>query len=216
MSDVLKRWYPGALIAFAALVSIVVYSHLPERIATHFDVDGYPNGWMPRAMGAFVLPAFMLVLWGILRAVPAIDPRRENFAKFGKSYDLVVAASLTLLAIIHVVILAVGLGYHVNIGRLAPVLIGVFFVVMGNVMPLARPNFMYGIRTPWTLSNDKVWARTHRLGGYTMTGAGVVIVVAGLLLPPDVSMGVLVGASIASILAPAVYSYLTWKREMKK
>jgi uncharacterized membrane protein len=95
-------------------------------------------------------------------------------------------------------------------------LVGALFVVIGNVLPLARSNFMFGIRTPWTLSSDRVWVRTHRLGGYMMTAAGFVMIAAGLLLPAELSIMVVVAAVASAAIAPAVYSYLTWKREIKQ
>ena len=74
---------------------------------------------------------------------------------------------------------------------------------------------MFGVRTPWTLSNERVWARTHRLAGYTMTIAGVVIVATALLLPPGLIDAVFIACVVAALAGPVVYSYLTWKREMK-
>ena len=215
MSDFMKRWYPLFLVLAAAGVSLIVFSRLPERMATHWDLDGNANGWMPRGIGALFAPVMMLAMWGILRAAPMIDPRRENYEKFANSYDVIVAAVLTLLFVAHIIVLALGLGYHVNIAIVGPCLVGVLFVVIGNVLPLARSNFMYGIRTPWTLSNDRVWARTHRLGGYMMTGAGLVMIAGAFMLPTDYITGVIVGSAVAAVIAPVLYSYLAWKREMK-
>ena len=74
----------------------------------------------------------------------------------------------------------------------------------------------FGLRTPWTLSNDRVWTRTHRLAGYTMSGAGLLIIAAAVVLRPDVINDVVIAAIVTAIAGPVVYSYLTWKREMKQ
>ena len=216
MNRIITRWYPAFLVAIAFGVSAAVLGRLPDQMVVHWDMAGNPNGWMSRSIGAFFAPFMMLASWAIFRAAPHIDPRRENFQKFAGSYDFIVAAILTLLLVIHLAVLALALGYHVNIGLIAPMLVGILFVVIGNVLPLARPNFMYGIRTPWTLSNDRVWARTHRFGGYSMTIAGLAMIAASILLPSELGVAVVIGASVASLLAPAVYSYLTWKRETKR
>ena len=212
----LRRWYPIVLALAGVAASLAVFDRLPDPMAIHWSLDGAANGWMPRAVGAFIAPALLLVSWGLLRGAPTLDPRRENFAKFAGAYDTTVAALLTLGFVVHLIVLALGLGYQVSIGRVGPALVGVVFIIVGNVMPLARSNFMFGVRTPWTLSNERVWARTHRLAGYTMTIAGLVIVAIALLLPPGLIGAVFVACIGAALAAPVVYSYLTWKREMKQ
>jgi uncharacterized membrane protein len=209
----LKRWYPIVLALVGVGASVAVYPRLPESMAVHWDIDGNPNGWMPRAFGAFFVPVFLLVLWQLMRILPRIDPREPNYARFGEAYDTIIAATLLLLLATHGIVLADALGYHVPIARLVPALVGALFVVIGNVMPRMRPNWWFGVRTPWTLSNDGVWARTHRLAGFSMTGGGIVMIVAALALPSRFGGPVMLAAAVAALIGPAVYSYLTWRRE---
>ncbi len=99
--------------------------------------------------------------------------------------------SITLMALIHVAVIGRALGWPMpDIGRLVPLLVGGMTLVLGNVMPRARPNWWFGIRTPWTLSSDTVWTRTHRMGGYLMTAAGIITVLS-VVLPPRASFVVL-------------------------
>ena len=216
MNDYLKRWYPIGLAVVAAAGSLVVYDRLPEQITVHWDLAGNPNGSMSRPIGAFITPVILLVAWAAMRAAPAIDPRRENYERFGAAYDIVVAALLLPVFAMHFFLLAVALGYPVPIARLAPALMGPVLVVVGNVMPRARSNFMFGIRTPWTLSNDRVWARTHRLAGYTMTAAGLVLTLSAAFASIKSLQAVIISAVVAALVAPAAYSYFTFRREMKE
>ncbi|HEX7979010.1 MAG TPA: SdpI family protein [Gemmatimonadaceae bacterium] len=213
MTSRVKQWYPVVLALIAAGMSAAVYSRLPDMMAVHWDIGGNPNGWMPRAVGAAFGPVFIILLTLLLRFVPRIDPRAENYARFGEAYEVIVASVLILMLVVHGIVLAVALGYHVSIARIVPALVGALFVVIGNMMPLVRPNWWFGFRTPWTLSNDRVWARTHRLGGYCMTAGGILMIVAALALPPSLGIPVLIAVAIASTFGPVVYSYLTWKRE---
>jgi uncharacterized membrane protein len=153
------------------------------------------------------------VLWGLMRLAPRLDPREENYRRFGEAYETMIASVLLLVLATHAIMLAIALGHHVPVGRLVPALVGALFVVIGNVMPRLRANWWIGVRTPWTLSSDRVWARTHRLAGYSMTIGGLVMIVGGLVLPATLGAPVVVGAAVASVFAPAVYSYLTWRRE---
>jgi len=209
----LRRWYPALLVLVGVLVSVAVYARLPETMAVHWNAQGNPDGWMPRPFGAFFAPALMLVLWGVLRGVRHLDPRQESYARFDGAYETIVAAVLVLVLATHDITIAAALGYRVPIGRLLPTLVGALFVVVGNVMPRLRPNWWFGVRTPWTLSNDRVWARTHRLAGFSMAAAGVVTIVAALALPPAMGIPVMLAAVVAAVFAPAVYSYLSWRRE---
>ncbi len=213
MNSHVKKWYPAALALVAVGMSVAVYRRLPDTMAVHWDFDGNPNGWMPRAVGAAFGPVFLVLLWQVLRFVPRIDPRAENYARFSEAYEVIVASVLVLVLVIHGIVLAVALGYHVSVTRIVPALVGALFVVIGNMMPLVRPNWWFGIRTPWTLSNDRVWARTHRLAGYCMTAGGLVMILAALALPAPLGLPVLIAVAVAATIGPALYSYLTWKRE---
>jgi uncharacterized membrane protein len=151
----------------------------------------------------------------ILPRLPAIDPRRDNYDKFRPSYDLVVNASMTVMALMHVATLGAGMGWPVPVVMVAPVMIGVLFVVLGNVMPRARSNWMFGIRTPWTLTNDRVWERTHRVGGMTFVGAGLLLIVSAFLRPTAM-VAVLITASVLASVIPITYSYFAWRQETSR
>jgi uncharacterized membrane protein len=163
-------------------------------------------------VGAFLLPVMALALWGIMRGLPYIDPRRANYAKFQGTYDLIVNAVITLLLVIHVGVLGAALGWPVPMDRLAPLVVGAMLLLLGNVLPRARSNWWFGIRTPWTLSSDTVWTRTHRVGGYLMTGAGIVTMLS-VLLPRRAGVAVMSVAIGAASLGSVIYSYFVWRGE---
>jgi uncharacterized membrane protein len=208
----MKRYYPLLLALLGVLASLAVYSRLPSSIAVHWDLDGNPNGWMPRPLGAFFAPVFLLVIGQLMRVLPRVDPRATAHAALPDAYETIIAAALLLILACHGIVLAVALGYRVPIGRAVPALVGALIVVIGRVMPRLQPNWWYGIRTPWTLSDDRVWARTHRLAGFSMTAAGVVTIAAALALPASLGLPVLIAAIVAAVIGPVVYSYLAWRR----
>jgi uncharacterized membrane protein len=208
----LERYYPLALSTLAALLSVSVYPRLPDSMAVHWGIDGTPNGWMPRPFGAFFAPVFMLVLGQFLRLVSRIDPRADGNPRASRAYETIVVSVLLLLFACHGIVLAVALGYSVPVARLVPALVGALFIAIGSVMPRLQPNRWYGVRTPWTLSDDQVWVRTHRLAGASMTGAGISMIVAAFALPVSLGLPVVIGAAVAAVVGPAFYSYLTWRR----
>jgi immunity protein, SdpI family len=208
----MRKWYPVALIVLAFAVSAAAFGRLPDRIATHFDGSGNANGWSNRFFGAFLLPTILLLVWPIMRFLPRIDPRRANYEKFQGTYDALIYSVMTMMFVIHLMILGGALGLPIRIERLMPVLVGTLLVIVGNLLPRARSNFFFGIRTPWTLSSDRVWDRTHRLGGYLLMGAGVVVVASAMLKP--VTGSIVMGSAVgAAALISVVYSYLVWRKE---
>lgn len=211
----MRKWYPAALVVVTFAAAVLVYPRLPDRVPTHWDFHNRVNGYGPRWMATFLFPVVLLVLWAVMRLLPRIDPRRANYAKMQGTYDLVVNLTLTLIAVLHFVVLGSIMGAPISIHRLVPAIVGVALVVIGNVLPRARPNWWFGIRTPWTLSNDRVWERTHRVGGYVMMAIGVLAVLASLL-------GVTIASAAVGFVAAALglgligYSYFTWRQETSR
>lgn len=211
----MRKWYPWLLVGLALGFSAAVYSKLPAEIPSHWDAEGQVNGTLSRAWGVWLMPAVLLAMAIVLPRLPDIDPRRENYDKFRPSYDLVMDAIMTLLAVMHVAMLGIAIGWPIRMERLAPVLVGMMFVVIGNVMPRARSNWLFGIRTPWTLTNDRVWARTHRLGGLLFVVAGILLAVAGVLIPTAFVPIITIGIVIAAVV-PVIYSYFAWRQESSR
>lgn len=208
----MRKLLSPVLIIAAIAFSVAVWSRLPERMPVHWDLHGRVNGYGSRAHGAFLMPGIMLALWLLMRFLPRIDPRRANYAKFTDTYDLIVNSLVTLFGVMHVALVGAALGWPISMERVAPALIGLQFIVLGNALPRARSNWWFGIRTPWTLSNDRVWARTQRVGGYLLTGAGVVLLIAAVF-PGALTFALGVGAAIAAGFGSLVYSYFAWKQE---
>lgn len=211
----MRRWLAPAGVLAAFIVSVAVYGRLPARLPVHWDAHGNVNGYGSRLASAFLFPLVMLGLWLLLTLLPRIDPRRANYAKFADTYNLIVDSLVGLLLVMHLALLANALGWAVSMDRVAPVLIGLQFIIIGNALPRARPNWWFGIRTPWTLSNDRVWTRTHRVGGYLLTSAGLILLLAALASGPwafALGMAAVLAASLGSV----IYSYFAWKQETSK
>jgi uncharacterized membrane protein len=202
-----RRWDVLALgsIAGAAAASAALYSELPERVATHFDLHGNPNGWMSRPWAAAFMPVFSLGLWAILRFARRLFPRSDEKRLTAEIAALVASLAAVFMSAIHVVILRFATGPAVSVTKLVLVLAGFFFVALGLVLPRVKRNPIIGIRTAWTLRSDENWARTQRVGGYCMVAAGIVSVVAGGLGGTIGAVIAFVGLIVAGIV-PVAYS----------
>lgn len=208
----MRKYFPAVLIVAAFAFSLLVFERLPERMVTHWNVRGEPDGYSARAFGAFLMPGIMLILWLVLLAVPHIDPRHTNIEKFRDSYETLIVAIVSVMAGLHVVLIGAALGWPIPIARIVPFGVGVLLVVLGNLLPRFRSNFFMGIRTPWTLSSETVWARTHRVGGYMIVGAGIMLIISAFVHSTTFST-IAFASVVAAALATLIYSYVIWRAE---
>jgi uncharacterized membrane protein len=207
-----SRWFGLVVTALAAAVSVWAYPRLPETVATHWNLQGTPDGYSSRLWAVAVMPLLTLGLTGLFNVLPKVDPRRENYAKFLDSYWLIANAVLVFTGVADALILANGLGYTVQVDRLLPLGVGLLFAFLGNYLTRVEPNWFIGIRTPWTLSSDTVWRKTHRTAGWLFVVGGLVIA-AGAFAPRGVFLPLFVATIVVVAGIPVVQSYILWKRE---
>ena len=207
-----SRWFGLVIAGVAVAVSLWAYPQLPPTVATHWNVRGVADGFSSRAVAVSIMPLVIIGLTGLFNVLPKLDPRRENYTKFVGTYWLIANAVILFILIGHGMIIATGLGYPVQVDRFMPIGIGLIFIVVGNYLTRVEPNWFVGIRTPWTLSSDTVWRKTHRTGGWLMVLAGVVIA-ATVFLPHGAFLPLLIAAILIMAVIPIVQSYVLWKRE---
>jgi len=206
----------GAIVLFMLAVSAWAWPQIPDgaRVPIHWGIDGQPNGWAPKWVALLITPGIAAVVAIVLGVIPAIEPRRSNLARSGKFYLTTWVGALLLLAAIHVVAISVALGAALDMGRITGIAVGLLFIVMGNFLPKARSNFFAGIRTPWTLSSERSWTVTHRVGGRGFVLVGTLALACGLLgLPPEILVAVLLGGMLVLVAALVVISYREWQAD---
>jgi uncharacterized membrane protein len=190
----LKITLASTVLAFAA--SLAVYAWLPETVPIHFDLAGNPNGFASRFVGAFLLPAFMLILVGIGSTKRVANPAIGTAAALVSTFFLVLHGLMLRAA------LTAG-----GLGNILWFVMGLFFVALGLVLPRVRRNRWVGVRTPWSMSSPEAWARSQRGGGYAMIVAGVLIALSSAwtgVAAYALRLFAILGAAIVSI----VYSYI--------
>jgi uncharacterized membrane protein len=208
------RWTTAALLAALWTAAAVAYPRLPDRIPTHWNLRGQPDGWGGPA-AAFLFPAIATGVAVLLHLLPRIDPRRAHWEKFGHEMGLIVNLVIGLAGWIEGVSLGAALGWKIDMTRALLVGVGLFLAAIGNWLPRIRSNWWMGIRTPWTLESERVWRETHRVGGRVFVAAGL-LVAAGAFLPQPLVPVVSIAAIGAVALVPVVYSYVAWRRESRR
>jgi len=200
------------LILGAFVAGVIIYPQLPERVASHWNAQGQVDGYMPRFWGVFLLPLMMLFLLGLFLLIPVIDPLKSNIATFRGYFNNFIVMITSYLLYIHLMTVAWNLGWRFNfIQPLAPAFAALIYYC-GVLMERARRNWFIGIRTPWTLSSDTVWAKTHRIGGRLFKLSGLLALL-GVILPDWAILFVLVPLLVASVYT-VVYSYFAYQQEI--
>ncbi len=193
-------------------VGFYYYSQMPSFVASHWNSEGQVDGYMPRLLGLFLLPIISAGIFALLSLMPKIDPLKENIKKFRKYYDLLVLIIILFLFYIHLITIWWNLGWRINMAIMISPAIGVMFYYIGAVMGKTKRNWFMGIRTPWTLSSDSVWEKTHKVGGLLFKVSGVLAIL-GTFTGEYSALFILVPVIVSSIYA-TVYSYVLHKREI--
>jgi uncharacterized membrane protein len=203
-----------ALTAAMTLLSLQAWAVLPPdaRIATHFDFSGRPNGWSGVGLGLTVLPLLALIMTLAAGLWPQFSRRPEPLVRIAGSFSVIWLATIAVLALGHAQIVARALDHPFGGSQLRVGALGALFMVFGNMMGKLRQNHLAGIRTPWTLADETVWARTNRFGGFLFFAVGLVILLASFSdLPPHTLRLLMIGSLVGASLVSVAKSYLIWR-----
>lgn len=198
------------LMLISIIATIYIYGLLPDRIPTHWNMKGEIDDYNGREF-VFFTALLPLGLYLLMIIIPKIDPRRDSYLKHKKAYTVIILLTIIVLIGIHWVSILAALGYNVNIGLIVKLFLGLLFVVMGNYMGQIRHNYTFGIRTPWTLANETVWKKTHRVGGYGFIISGITFIISAFVdntFTSVLSFVIVIGIVVFSF----IYSYVLYKK----
>jgi len=209
----------GISILFLMLImSGYAWKQIPEgeKIPVHWGVDGQPDRYGSKFEGLLLMPIICTGLIGMFCGIPFIEPRRFNLVSSQKAYQAIVIGLLLFMAVIHGVTIQAALNRNVEMNLVVSLGIGLLFLVIGNYMGKIRSNFFCGIRTPWTLSSELSWNKTHRLGGKLMMALGLLFMISPLLPGDDFPVFLVLGGVFGMVTVLVVYSFWIWKNDPDK
>lgn len=203
-------WFCLGIGLLQIVASCLVFQYLPERVPTHWNVAGEIDGWGGR-WSLFLPSAITILISLLLYFMPSFDPKGVNIKRSGKGYPLIMISTALLMAVLLVITIYSGLGYATPVDKIIPVSIGIMFIIIGNYLPQAKQNYSYGIRLPWTLNNEEVWTKTHRIGGIVFAIDGLLFIL-GIFLPPPYNFIVPFAGLFIGLCYTGIYSYYTYKK----
>jgi uncharacterized membrane protein len=203
------------LIGLSMFAGAMLWNQLPEQMASHWDINDEVNGFIPKFWGVFLMPLITLAMLGLFLVLPGIDPLKENVAQFRESFNFFIALISAFMLYIHGLTLAWSLGYQ-NFKMSAAMLpfLGSLFIAIGLMLRKSKRNFFIGIRTPWTLSSDSVWDKTHQLGSVLFMASGALAIIGGFF-GGTIAFLMMFVPLIGSSLLLAIYSYVLYRIETK-
>ncbi|MEI6835455.1 MAG: SdpI family protein [Candidatus Falkowbacteria bacterium] len=204
--------WPLIILLTTVILSLWSYPQLPAQVVTHWNFYGQPNGWSSREFQAIFFPALLMAIYALFSLMPKFDPRGERYLEFASVYLLMRNAILLVLAVVFGAATLANLGYAINIGTTVAGVIGLLMIILGNNFGKLKRNFFVGIRTPWTLSSDNVWNKTHRLGGRLFIIWGFLLILAPWL-EATFALVILLGGLVVIISWLTIYSYLLFRQE---
>jgi uncharacterized membrane protein len=205
----------AAVLAGMVGVSLWAWDRIPDgaQVAIHFDLTGQPDRFGSKLEALAAMPIVLVMMTLLLYVLPWLDPRRANVEASAKFWNAIAIGVTLLLAYIHVLLVLTATGTAIKMASAIVPAINVLFILLGNYLAKTRSNWFAGIRTPWTLSSEHSWEKTHRWTGRLFVLSGLAGLTAWLVTDAITAMIVSLAALFATIIAALVMSYVFWKND---
>ena len=212
ISNVLKKdWAILILIVLGFALGVYFYPSLPDRVPIHWNLNGEVNGYGSKFYGAFGLPLMNLGIYLLFLVLPYIDPKRKNYESFKSTYQYLKYILIIFLLGMEVTTFLTATGVTANRPVLIQVFISLLFILIGNVMGRFKHNYFVGIKTPWTLANEEVWRKTHRMAGPLWVIGGIINIILAFTNKNLNGVGFII-VMVVIVLVPIIYSYIVYQK----
>ena len=188
------------------LVGLCLWNRLPDQLPFHWNAAGEVDGWAGKPMAVIGAPLLMLALHWLCVLITAADPKNKNHS--GKMQRLILWIIPLLSVVIFGMIFSTAWNKDLHVASIAPILIGVLFVILGNYLPKCKQSYTIGIKLPWTLHSEANWNKTHRLAGFLWVLGGFAMMIAGFFG----GLWAILPIALGMTLIPTGYSYLLYRK----
>lgn len=187
-----------SVIVFTFAIGFILYPQMPRWMASHWNLQGNPDGYTDKFWGLFTIPLMLAILYIVIRYVPGYDehPSLEQVRPY---YDDFLLILTVILAGVHMSAISWNLGSRLMMGSVIAICLGIAYHYLARVIRRAKQNYIFGIRTPWTISNKRVWEQTHHRAAALFNIAAVLSIVGAFI--PSVALYL----SVLPVIAMSVY-----------
>lgn len=211
MNKYLKESIFWILILLPFVYLLTIWKTLPELVPTHFDLLGNPNGWSDKNGLILLIGGMGIGTYILMLLIPKFDPKKKIEQMGDKYYSLRLLLTI-FMSLLSIYILYAGNGSKIN-PNLLIALIGALYAIFGNYFQTLKPNYFIGIRTPWTLENEQIWKKTHRLAGRLWIAGGLLTIIISFLINSNLVLVIFFGIiTTIIVLVPLVFSYTEFQK----
>jgi len=216
MNKNLKESVLCALIILPYIYLATIWNKLPDQVPMHFNLAGNVDRWSAKTTLLFLPGILGIGMYFLMLLIPVLDPKRKIQQMGGKYYNFrfMLTFFFSLFATYLLFISKTG---SLKSPNMLVALMGALFAIFGNYFQTVRPNYFIGIRTPWTLENEEVWKKTHRMGGRLWMAGGMMIVILSFVISSNLALAVTFGVLLSvMVIVPVVFSYAEFQKEKAK
>lgn len=221
------------IISFIALIgTAIVLQYMPDRVPMHYDMSGNIDRWGSKYEN-MIFPIIILLMslfWTLFirhydRKVEKVSDEKES-AGARSNAKVIGIAGLCMAAMFTVMQGFLLYGSYteaisgaeretVDIAKVTCILMGIFFILIGNVMTKTRINSNVGVRVSWSRYNETTWRKSNRFGAIAIIAAGLLTIITATFMKNSfaaimIAVFYIILASIASV----VYAYMVYKKEI--
>lgn len=200
--------FSGLLTFLTSVLFFGFFNGVPDQVAIHWNLAGQVDGYSSKLLGLGLFPILMIVFGGLFLILPKLDPLNKNFVDFQKEYFLLSGAIMLVFYSIFTFVLFWNLGFLFDMTQVFSIIFGVLWFVIAYVLKGIKRNFFVGIRTPWTISSDIVWSKTHILGSKLFFISGLLSLIGGF---SSLAFWFVIGPVLISSLISIIYSYIIFQ-----
>ncbi len=208
-----SEWIVLCIVIISFILALIFWPKTPNMMASHWDSEGNVNGQISKFWGLFLMPIISVFLFLVFVFLPKMDPQRKNIEKFRKYFDGFIILLFLFLLYLYIITLLWNLGKTFPFIRAIVPAFAILMFYIGIVLKNAKMNWTIGIRTPWTLSSEKVWRKTHDIGGNLFMIFGVVCLLG--LFVPRYAMWIVLAPLLSIAIFLFIYSYILFKKQKK-
>ncbi|MBN2250620.1 MAG: SdpI family protein [Candidatus Altiarchaeota archaeon] len=200
----------SVLVVISLAAGFMLYPKMPGEMASHWNMEGKADGYAPKIWGLYMLPALTAIMLVFFSIIPCIDPLKKNIQAFRNHYEDFIVVFTAFMLYVHALTLAWNYGIAFDMRQMLSPAFGALIYFAGILTGNAKRNWFIGIRTPWTLSSEQVWEKTHKIGGRLFKIAGVIALLGFIL--PEYALWLVLAPVLATAAYTFIYSYLEYRK----
>lgn len=203
----LKKYAYLALMFAPLVVSLFVVWFLPETIVSRMDIAGNVTATASR-FSIFLFPILVAILGFGIRIASSSPKLTGGNVRTARSISWILLLLLNVIAYFQFWLYLGGMTVGAQMSRFLTFILGVFFILIGNLAPKIKENSKhFGFRASWLKNNDVAFRKTQRFFGIASVVAGILMMLTGIFMGNNVAILVATMIMIILIAVTGGYSY---------